>query len=130
MSTELLTLLALAGLSLLLPFIYGTVYSAQVGVKQLTGNRDGIAEPEGAAGRGLRAHRNLTENLVPYAAVVLTAQAVGVSNTVTATAAIVFLVARVLHAAFYLLGIPVVRTAAYYTGVFATVVIAAQILLR
>jgi len=130
MTTELLTLLCAAALCLALPLIYGPLYSRQVSLMALAGNREGVPPATGAAGRGLRAHSNLIENLVPYAAVVLTAHALGVHNQITAIAAISFLAARVVHAGCYLLGITGLRSLAYYVGLFATLTIAAQIFLR
>jgi len=41
--------------------------SEQVGLPGVSGNREDVPEPTGAAGRGLRAHQNLIENLVPFA---------------------------------------------------------------
>lgn len=130
MTIEICSLLVLAAVCLVLPFIHGALYKRQVGAAGLIGNRENLPKPEGAAGRGARAHSNLVENLVPYTAVVLAAQAAGVSNRVTATAAIVFVVARVLHAAFYLLGITGLRTLAYVAGVVATAVIGVQVVLH
>lgn len=130
MTTELMTLLAAAVLCLALPMIYGPLYSRQVSLMALAGNREGLPPASGAAGRGQRAHANLIENLVPYAAVVLTAHVLGVHGTITAAAAVVFLAARVAHAVCYVLGIVGLRTLAYYVGLAATLTIVAQIFLR
>jgi uncharacterized MAPEG superfamily protein len=124
---ELFTLIFLAGLGLVLPAIYGPAQTRQLGGAAMLGNRDNLPEPQGLAGRGLRAHRNLIENLVPYAIVVLTAQVLGISNDVTVAAAIVFLIARIIHAASYLAGITFVRSIAYGVGVAATVLIMVQL---
>lgn len=130
MTTELTTLLLATLLCLLLPAVYGPLTAAQVGSAALIGNREGMAEPSGAAGRGRRAHRNLLENLLPYAVVVLTAHALGVSNGVTVGAAIVFLAARLVHAASYIAGITTIRTLAYAAGLVATLTIMVQVMLR
>jgi uncharacterized MAPEG superfamily protein len=127
MTIELLTLVALALLCLLLPAVYGPARSRQVGMAGLLGNRDDLPPPEGLAGRGLRAHQNLIENLVPYAAVVLTAQALDISNGMTRVGAVVFLVARLVHAASYLAGVTILRTLAYGVGVVATLLILIQL---
>lgn len=127
MSTELLTLVILAIVCLLLPAIYGSLRAQQVGLPPLIGNREGVPPPTGAAGRGLRAHQNLIENLVPYAITILTAHVLGVSNSTTAAAAVVFLIARLVHAGSYLAGISVVRTIAYAVGVLANIVILVQL---
>ena len=127
MTLELFTLVTLSLLALLLPVIYLFGYTQDVGVKAMLGNRDGLPERSGIAARGTRAHANLIENLVPFAAVVLTAQALGISNAVTQTAAIVFLVGRLIHLASYLAGITFIRTIAYYAGVFSIFAIASQL---
>ena len=127
MTHELFTLVALSLLALLLPVIYLFGYTQDVGVKAMLGNREGLPERTGLAARGTRAHANLIENLVPFAAVVLTAQVLGVSNAVTQTAAIVFLIARLVHLASYLAGITFIRTIAYYAGVFFIFAIASQL---
>lgn len=127
MNIELFTLVALALLCLLLPVVYGPARSRQVGMAGLLGNRGDLPPPEGLAGRGLRAHQNLIENLVPYAAIVLTAQALGVSNDMTQVSAGIFLVARLVHAASYLAGIIYLRTLAYGVGAVATVLILIQL---
>ena len=127
MTPELFALAALSLVALVLPLIYLFSYTTDVGVKAMLGNRDGLPERTGIAARGTRAHANLIENLVPYAGVVLTAQAMGISNGVTQAAGLVFLIARLAHAASYLAGIAVVRTLAYYAGVFAIFAIGTQL---
>jgi uncharacterized MAPEG superfamily protein len=99
-------------------------------VQAFSRNRDSVPEPTGAAGRGLRAHRNLIENLVPYAAVVLTAQALCVSTPVTVIASLVFLAARIIHALSYLAGITGIRTLAYNAGLLATLAIVVGLVVR
>lgn len=130
MSIELMTLVLCALLCLALPLFYSSIYAQQVGFKTVAGNRDGAPEPSGIAGRGQRAHRNLIENLVPYAAVILVAHLHGVSNSYTVVAALVFLAARVIHALGYIGGVTGVRTLAWNVGVVATIVIGVQALIH
>lgn len=130
MSIELMTLVLCALLCLALPLFYSSIYAQQVGFKTVAGNRDGAPAPSGIAGRGQRAHRNLIENLVPYAAVILVAHLHGVSNSYTVVAALVFLAARVIHALGYIGGVTGVRTLAWNVGVVATIVIGVQALIR
>ncbi len=77
-----------------------------------------------------KAHANAVENLVVFAALVLAAQAVNVSNGATASAAIVYFWARVVHPIAYTFAIPWVRTLAFAVGFFAQATIAWQILAR
>jgi uncharacterized MAPEG superfamily protein len=130
MTPEIRSLVLLAVLALVLPLFYSFLYGKQVGPAGLLGSRESVPEPVGLAGRGLRAHRNLLENLAPYTIAILVAHVLGVSNGTTVTAAYVFLGARLVHALAYLANIPVVRTLAYNAGVVATLVIAVQILMR
>jgi uncharacterized MAPEG superfamily protein len=54
--------------------------------------------------RANRAHMNAVENIAPFAAVVLIAQATGVSSAVTETCAAVYFYARVAHAVVHISG--------------------------
>lgn len=123
MTTELFTLVMLAIVCLAMPAFYGTLRAQQVDATLLLGNREAVPPPTGAAGRGLRAHQNLVENLVPYAITILAAQAIGVHDGVTEAAAIAFLISRLVHAGTYMAGITIVRTIAYAVGVAANIVI-------
>ena len=127
MNTELNILAASAVLCLALPVVYVGLYAKQVGMPVVSGNREGAPEPIGAAGRGLRAHRNLIENLVPFAIAVLVAHAMGVSNSITLIGAWLFLGARVLHALVYLAGVSGIRTPAYLAGLVGTALILSQL---
>jgi len=80
------------------------------------------------AQRLMKAHANAIENLVIFATLILTANAVAVSNDEIATAAVVYFWARVVHAVSYTFGIPWVRTLGFLTGVGAQVTIVIQLL--
>ena len=82
------------------------------------------------AQRLMRAHANAVENLVVFAALILVAQAAGVSNAAVATAALVYFWARVVHALAYTFAVPWVRTLAFAVGFFAQATVAWQILAR
>lgn len=82
------------------------------------------------AQRLMRAHANAVENLVVFAALILVAQAAGVSNAAVATAAVVYFWARVVHALAYTFAVPWVRTLAFAVGFFAQATVAWQILAR
>src|SRR4051812_10604318 len=74
------------------------------------------------------AHYNAIENLVVFAALVLTAHAAAISGAAIASAACVYFWARVVHAAVYTLAIPWLRTLAFVVGVGAQLCIAWHIL--
>ena len=82
------------------------------------------------ARRLLKAHGNAVENLVVFAALVLAAVAAGVSNSVIASASVVYFWARVIHALGYTFAVPWVRTLAFTVGFFAQAAIAWQLLGR
>jgi uncharacterized MAPEG superfamily protein len=78
----------------------------------------------------MKAHYNAVENLVVFAALVLAAQDLGVSNSAIATAAMVYFWARVVHVLAYTFAIPWVRTLAFTVGFLAQAAIAWQILAK
>ena len=82
------------------------------------------------ARRLMKAHANAVENLVIFAALVLTANAAGISNSAIATAAMVYFWMRVVHALAFTFGVPWVRTLAFAAGFLCQAVIAWQILMR
>ena len=82
------------------------------------------------ARRLMKAHANAVENLAVFAALVLVAHAVGLSNGTTALACVVYFWARVVHALAYTFAVPWVRTLAFTVGFFAQAAIAWQLLAR
>lgn len=80
------------------------------------------------AHRAYRAHMNAIENIVIFAPLVIAVQLTGVNNETTAVACMTYFWARVLHAPFYILNTPFVRTIAYFVGLGACLVLAYQIL--
>jgi len=127
MTTELWILVASALLCLALPMVYVPLYARQAGHAAVAGNREDAPAALGAAGRGARAHRNLLENLLPFAIAILAAREAGVSDTLTLAGAWLFLVARAVHAFAYIAGITGVRTLAYVAGLVGTVLIFTQL---
>ena len=75
-----------------------------------------------------KAHYNAVENLVVFAALVLVADATGISNNATAICAATYFWVRVVHAVAYTFAIPWVRTLAFAVGVGAELCIAWQLL--
>jgi uncharacterized MAPEG superfamily protein len=74
------------------------------------------------------AHANAVENLVVFAALILTAQLLGISTPVTALAGSLYLWSRVVHAIVYVLGVPWLRTLAFTVGFVAQMLVAWQLL--
>ena len=127
MTTELWILVAATVLCLALPLVYMPLYARQAGPAAISGNREDAPAATGAAGRGSRAHRNLLENLLPFAIAILAAHAIGISDTLTLAGAWLFLAARVVHALAYIAGITGVRTLAYVAGLAGTILILTQL---
>jgi uncharacterized MAPEG superfamily protein len=84
---------------------------AQVGLLPLVGNRENLPAFEGWAGRAQRAQRNMLENLIIFAALVLVAQFAGKTNVATGLGAQLFFWSRLAYAPAYVIGIPWLRTA-------------------
>lgn len=74
------------------------------------------------------AHYNAVENLVVFAALVLVADAIGVSTATTALACTAYFWARLAHAISYTLGIPWVRTLAFAVGFLCQAALACELL--
>src|SRR4030095_3116007 len=82
--------------------------------------------------RANRAHLNAVENIAPFACVVLIANAVGVSSTVTVTCAAVYFYARLAHALLQMsvFGLFMARTLSFTVGWIAFVTYAVVLLQR
>jgi uncharacterized MAPEG superfamily protein len=99
----------------------------QVGLMPLFGNREGMPEIKGWGGRAVRAHRNMLESLVLFAALVLVVAVTGKSNGTTMLGAQLFFWGRVAYAAIYVAGIPYLRTAAWAVSIVGLVLIFLQL---
>ena len=128
MKTELAMLVGAVALAFIQVVVAAFGAMRQVGLPMLAGNRENIPDILGWAGRAARAHRNLLENLVLFAALVLAAHAAGISNAVTVLGAQLFLWARVAYAVLYIAGIPWARTAAWAASVAGMLMILSQLL--
>ena len=98
--------------------------NTQVGLTTLAGNREDLPDMVGWAGRARRGHLNMIENLVLFAALVLIAAVAGKANATTAMGAMIFFWARLAYAVIYLIGIPWLRTLAWFVSVIGMVMIA------
>ena len=74
------------------------------------------------------AHANAVENLVVFAALVLIANAAGVSNETTVLACTVYFWSRVVHLLAYTFAIPWVRTLSFVAGFACQVAIILQLI--
>lgn len=99
-----------------------------VGLPALAGNRDNLPAVGGWAGRAQRAHRNMLESLLLFAALVLVAQVAGKLNATTALGAQLFFWGRLAYAGVYLAGIPWLRTGVWAVSVVGLLLIFVQLL--
>ena len=126
MKTELAMLVGAVVLAMIQVVVAVFGAMLQVGLPVLAGNRENIPDILGWAGRAGRAHRNMLESLVLFAALVLTAHAAGISNAMTVLGAQLFLWGRVAYAVLYVAGVPLARTAAWAAAVLGMLMILSQ----
>ena len=126
MKPELAFLIGAVGLTVIQMLVAVVGAMLQVGVPVLFGNRDNIPDIHGWAGRAARAHRNMLESLVLFAALVLSAHAAGVSNAGTVLGEQLFLWARVAYGVLYIAGVPIARTSAWAVSMAGLVTIFLQ----
>ena len=92
-------------------------------------NRDSDpSEPAAWAERAQRAHRNMAENLLPFACLIVASQSPGVSGEWSALGAMIFLYSRIAHAILYTAGITILRSLAYFGGLIGMGMIVYQLL--
>ena len=132
MTTDLWMLVWSCVFALVLPNVYvlGLV-SQPNGLAWGLGNRDRPfvgTEPAWGA-RGRRAHANLVENLVVFAALVLTAHVAGRADGWTALGSQLFFWGRVGHAVTYMAGLVPWRTVAFAVAVVGQWMIAIRLVL-
>jgi uncharacterized MAPEG superfamily protein len=100
----------------------------EIGLAPLLGNRENFPELKGLAGRAARAHANMVQNLVLFAALELAVVAAGRANDMTLLGAELFFWGRMAYAVIYLIGIRYARTAAWAASMIGLVLIFLQLL--
>jgi uncharacterized MAPEG superfamily protein len=128
MSVELQLLVCAVALTVIQMLVSVAGATMQVGLPTLAGNREGLPEPTGWAGRAARAHRNMLESLVLFAALVLVAHATGKENAMTTMGAQLFIWGRAAFAVIYVIGLPWIRTAAWLVSMAGLVLIFLQVI--
>jgi uncharacterized MAPEG superfamily protein len=115
----------LAWVMLMTSSLLRTRWYTPKGVVLACGNRENLPEPRPIAARADRASKNMLENFVLFAALVLAARVGGVPNARIELGAGVFFWARVVYFAVYLAGVPYLRTVVWSVGVVGMAMIAA-----
>lgn len=130
MTTDLWMLVDTAVLAMFVFLIYAMGrFKEPGGIAWAFGNRDvSFDRIDPWVARAIRAHQNLTENLAPFAILVLAAHVSGKANETTALGATIFFYARLAHVALYTTGWKYLRTAAFGAGIIGNLVILSQLL--
>jgi uncharacterized MAPEG superfamily protein len=128
MSAELSTLVWVLALHLIiwLPYVLNLIMVR--GLVDAVGYPDNPKPMAGWAQRMKAAHYNAVENLVVFVALVLVANAAGISNDTTVLACTVYFWARVAHLLSYTFAVPWVRTLTFAASWAAMVAIVVQLL--
>ena len=128
MKPELMWLLWAVALTFAQMLVAVSGATLQVGLPMLAGNREGLAPCTGWPGRAQRAHYNMLESLVLFAALVLIAVVTNKTNSTTLLGAQLFFWARLVYAFVYMAGIPWLRTAVWLVSVIGLILIFVQLL--
>jgi uncharacterized MAPEG superfamily protein len=127
MSPEMKFLLWSVALAFIQMLVAVSGATLQVGLPRLAGNRDGLPELTGWAGRAQRAHWNMLENLPLFIALVLIAEIARRTNAMTLLGAELFFWGRVAHGIIYVAGLPWLRTLAWTVSVIGLILIFLQL---
>ena len=128
MTTELTYLVWAVALTIVQVLVASSGAMTQIALPVLAGNREAAVEGRGWVGRAQRAHRNMLESLVLFAALVLVAHVAGKDNAMTALGAAIFFYGRLAYAVIYWIGIAWVRTLVWCVAVAGLVLILLQLI--
>ena len=120
MPTELYILLVYCLCVILMLVTQSALSVKEHGLRPLVGSRDGL-KYTGIADRSIRAFSNTLISLVLIIPPVFTLALLSVSTPTTTLMLQIFVVARVLYFAVYLLGLPWIRSCLWWTGLLCTI---------
>ena len=128
MTSELMNLTWVTALTAIIwmPYAMNTIMVA--GLKNAVGYPDEPLSRSSWATKMKAAHYNAVENLVIFAALVLIANAAGISNDITVMACKVYFWARLVHVISYTLAVPFLRTLAFGVGFGCQVALVLQLI--
>jgi uncharacterized MAPEG superfamily protein len=127
MSSELTLLIWSVALTFIQMLVAVSGATLQFGLPDLAGNRESLPPATSWAGRAQRAHRNMLENLVLFAVLVLVTEITNKNNAMTGFGAQLFFWARVIYAAIYVVGLPWLRTGVWVISVIGLILIFLQL---
>ena len=128
MTPELMYLVWSAALTFVLVLIAVSGATLEFGLPKLAGNREGLPEIKGWGGRAARAHRNMLENLVLFAILVIVAVLADRTNGTTLLGAQIFFYARIVYALVYIAGLTWIRTGVWAVSVVGLAMIFVQLI--
>ena len=109
------------------PYILNRIAEHQLIPALKNPNRD--ARPQSQwANRMMYAHENAIENIALFAPLVIMVHILGLSTETTVIASMIYFFTRVAHFTLYTLGIPYLRTLAFFVGFLAQMTLAFAIL--
>jgi uncharacterized MAPEG superfamily protein len=127
MKPELVWLVWAVALTVVQMLVAVSAATLQVGLPMLASNRENMPPLAGLALRAQRAHYNMLESLLLFAALVLVAVLAGRTNATTLLGAQLFFWARLAYAIVYLVGVPWLRTGVWFVSVIGLVLIFLQL---
>jgi uncharacterized MAPEG superfamily protein len=127
MSLELTLLVWSTALAFVQMLIAVSGATLAVGLPALAGNRENLPPLTGWAGRADRAYRNMLENLLLFAILVLAIEVTNKDNEQTGLGAQLFFWARCVYAIVYIGGVPWLRTLVWAVSVAGLVMIFLQL---
>jgi uncharacterized MAPEG superfamily protein len=127
MKPELMWLLWAVALTALQMLVAVSGATLQVGLPMLASNRNGMPALTGWPRRAERAHHNMLESLVLFAALVLIAVVTNKTNSATLLGAQLFFWARLAYALVFIAGIAWLRTLVWFASMIGLVIIFFQL---
>jgi uncharacterized MAPEG superfamily protein len=127
MKPELMWLLWAVALTVVQMLVAVSGATLQVGLPMLAGNREGMPALTGWPRRAERAHHNMLESLVLFAALVLIAVVANKTNSATLLGAQLFFWARLAYAIVFIAGIAWLRTLVWFASIVGLVIIFFQL---
>ena len=127
MSFELTLLIWSVGLAFVQMLVAASGAILQFGLPDFAGNRESLPPATSWAGRAQRAHRNMLENLVLFAVLVLVTELTNKNNAMTGFGAQLFFWARVIYAIIYVIGLPWLRTGVWVISMIGLILIFLQL---
>ena len=109
------------------PYILNRIAEHQLIPALKNPNRDATPQSQWA-NRMMYAHENAIENIALFAPLVITVHILGLSTETTVMASMIYFFTRIAHFTLYTLGIPYLRTLAFFVGFLAQMTLAYTIL--